>query len=76
MSALMVSLLRAEEIDAKVLLLDLRDFDVHHAVVSVFGFVYDPVTGEEYRDGFPLPHTIVDAVTYENLLLDWEVTMK
>jgi len=71
-SALMIALLKAEEIDAEMLLLDLVDFEAHHAVVILYGKIFDPVTGRTYRHDFPLAYTVGGVVSYENLLLDWE----
>lgn len=72
MSALMLWLLREEGIRAEMLLLDLDDFEEHHAVVLVYGKVFDPTTGREFSASFPLPHRVTDAFGISNLLADWE----
>ena len=72
MSALMLALLEAEEIHAELLLLDLVNYSAHHAVVQLFGRIYDPTTGLEYRGEFPREYVVGGAVSYANLLTDWD----
>ena len=72
MSGLLIWLLADEGIKASMLLLDLDDFAEHHAVVSLYGHIYDPTTGRVFRERFPLPHRIGDSIGISNLLADWE----
>jgi len=57
---------------ATMFLLDLDDYEEHHAVVSLYGRIYDPTTGREYLGAFPLPHRVGDSIGISNLLADWE----
>jgi len=66
--SLMIMLLDSEGIRAEMKVLDLDDYEAHHAVVSLLGFIYDPVTGKEYIGEFPLAHTVVFSATFENIL--------
>ncbi len=73
MSALMLSMLEDMGIrSAEMLLLDLDEFDEHHAVVQLYGWIFDPTTGAVFRDSFPLPHVVRFEVGYSNLLADWK----
>ena len=73
LSALLIAALEASVVRrATLLLLDLDDYEEHHAVVSLYGRIYDPTTGREYLGAFPLPHRIGDSIGISNLLADWE----
>ena len=73
LSALLIAALEASGVRrATMLLLDLYDYEEHHAVVELYGRIYDPTTGREYLGAFPLPHRIGDSIGISNLLADWE----
>jgi hypothetical protein len=69
MSALIVWILEDEGIEAEMLLLDLRDFDRHHAIVRVLGVLFDPVSGLMFTDEFPLAHKMNYNVSWTTLLV-------
>jgi len=73
MSALLVSMLNDAHVRAaQLLLIDLRDFEEHHAVVELYGWIFDPTTGAVFRGSFPLAHEIRFEVGFSNLLADWK----
>lgn len=71
-AALLIAALEASgATQARMLLLDLDDYEAHHAVVSLYGHIFDPTTGRVFRERFPLPHRVADAVSIAGLLADW-----
>lgn len=70
MSALVMWFLEAEGITSgEMLLLDLLDYAPHHAIVRVWGVLFDPVSGLMFTDEFPLAHNINYNVPWPTLVV-------
>ena len=73
MAGLLMAALEASGVRrAELQLLDLDDYEINHAVVKLYGRIYDPTTGREYLGAFPLSHRIGDSLSLGALLADWE----
>ena len=84
MSAYIIWLLEDEGIHgAEMLLLDLDNYVPHHAIVRLWGVMFDPVSGLMFTDEFPLPHKMNHNVPWNDILIlanwkhisaeDWEI---
>jgi len=72
LSALLITLLRAEGIESEMYVMVLLKPRASHAVVKIGDYYFDSTTGETYSLVFPRPHIRMFTLDNQRLLADWE----
>ena len=70
MAILMADMLAQDGIDANIHWMDLPELNDRHALVELYGYLFDPTKGVMYHDGFPIKHRTNIIMSYSMLLLE------
>ena len=77
MSALILAMLEDRGIHGEMVILEMQGtLPPRHAIVRLWGVLFDAVSGMMFTDEFPLPHKFASAYTFDNILFDWDWRIK